>query len=75
MDAAVAFEITEWNHMLILTRRVGQATDIGPDITVTVLGIRGSEVTLGFDAPKSVAIHRDNIKNPNPKTNPIATKE
>ena len=45
--------------MLILTRRVGEAMKLGEEITVTVLGVRGNQVRIGIDAPKSVAIQRD----------------
>ena len=49
--------------MLILTRRVGEALKLGEDITVTVLGVRGNQVRIGIDAPKSVAIQREEIYN------------
>ena len=47
--------------MLILTRRVGESLMIGDDVNVTVLGIRGNQVRLGVDAPKDVAVHREEI--------------
>ena len=47
--------------MLILTRRVGEALKLGEDITVTVLAVRGNQVRIGIDAPKSVAIQREEI--------------
>ena len=47
--------------MLILTRRVGEAMKLGDDITVTVLGVRGNQVRIGIDAPKSVSIQREEI--------------
>ena len=47
--------------MLILTRRVGETLNIGDDISVTVLGVRGNQVRLGVDAPKNVAVHREEI--------------
>ena len=47
--------------MLILTRRVGEALKLVEDITVTVLGVRGNQVRIGIDAPKSVAIQREEI--------------
>ena len=47
--------------MLILTRRVGEMLMIGDDVTVTVLGVKGNQVRLGVNAPKSVAVHREEI--------------
>jgi carbon storage regulator len=47
--------------MLILTRRVGESLMIGDDINVTVLGIRGNQVRIGVNAPKNVAVHREEI--------------
>jgi len=47
--------------MLILTRRVGEIIRIGPDIVVTVLGVNGSQVRLGVNAPKDVAVHREEV--------------
>jgi carbon storage regulator len=47
--------------MLILTRRVGESLKIGEHVTVTVLGIRGNQVRVGIAAPKSVAVHREEI--------------
>jgi len=47
--------------MLILTRRVGETLMVGDDVTVTVLGIKGNQVRLGVNAPKDVAVHREEI--------------
>ena len=47
--------------MLILTRRVGETLMIGDEITVTVLGVKGNQVRLGINAPKSVAVQREEI--------------
>jgi carbon storage regulator len=47
--------------MLILTRRVGEAVVIGEEVTVTVLGVKGNQVRIGVNAPKSVSVHREEI--------------
>jgi carbon storage regulator len=47
--------------MLILTRRIGETVVIGNDITVTILEVRGNHVRVGFNAPKTVAVHRAEI--------------
>ncbi len=47
--------------MLILTRRVGESLMVGDEIIVTVLGIKGNQVRLGVNAPKEVAVHREEI--------------
>jgi len=47
--------------MLILTRRLGESVNIGDEVTVTVLGVKGGQVRLGFTAPPDVAVHRQEI--------------
>lgn len=47
--------------MLILTRRVGEAVVIGEEVTVTVLGVKGNQVRIGVNAPKTVSVHREEI--------------
>jgi carbon storage regulator len=47
--------------MLILTRRVGETLMIGDEVTVTVLGVKGNQVRIGVNAPKDVAVHREEI--------------
>jgi carbon storage regulator len=48
--------------MLVLTRRVGQAIRIGPDVEVTVIRIEGDRVVIGFDAPREVPIVRSELQ-------------
>lgn len=47
--------------MLILTRRIGETLIIGDDVKITVLGVKGNQVRIGVDAPKDVAVHREEI--------------
>ena len=47
--------------MLILTRRIGETLTIGEDVTVTVLGVKGTQVRIGIKAPQHVAVHREEI--------------
>ena len=47
--------------MLILTRRIGEVLIIGDEVKLTVLGVRGNQVRIGVDAPRSVAVHRKEI--------------
>ena len=47
--------------MLILTRRIGEAINIGPDVTVLVLGVKGNQVRIGINAPKSVVVDRAEV--------------
>jgi carbon storage regulator len=47
--------------MLILTRRVGETLMVGDDVTVTVLGVKGNQVRIGVNAPRDIAVHREEI--------------
>jgi carbon storage regulator len=44
--------------MLVLTRMKDESVIIGDDVTVTVVDVRGDKVRLGFEAPKSITVHR-----------------
>jgi carbon storage regulator len=58
-----ALQALDWRtgRMLILTRRVGESLMISDNVTVTVLGVKGNQVRIGVNAPKEVAVHREEI--------------
>lgn len=47
--------------MLVLTRRLGESITIGDNVKVIVVGIDGSQVKLGIEAPKSIEIYREEL--------------
>ena len=47
--------------MLILARRIGESLEVGNDVRVTVLAIKGNQVRIGIDTPRQVAVHREEI--------------
>ena len=47
--------------MLILSRRVGESVMIGDDVAITVLRVKGNQVRLGVNAPRSVSVQREEI--------------
>lgn len=47
--------------MLALSRKVNESIMIGNDIEVTVLEIKGDQIKIGINAPKSVPIYRKEI--------------
>jgi carbon storage regulator len=47
--------------MLVLTRRPGESIVVGEDIVVTVIEIKGGQVRIGIDAPRSVDVYREEI--------------
>ncbi|AXV05831.1 Carbon storage regulator [Euzebya pacifica] len=47
--------------MLVLTRRANESIMIGDDIVITVLDVRGDQIRIGIKAPRSVAVHREEV--------------
>ncbi len=52
---------------LVLTRRPGEAVQIGPDITVHIVSVEGQKVRVAIHAPKDVPVVRDNAIVTEPK--------
>jgi len=47
--------------MLVLTRRTGETIRVGHDIVVRIVALKGNQVRVGIDAPREVAVHRQEI--------------
>lgn len=47
--------------MLVLTRHIDESTQIGDDITVTILEIKGNQIRIGVHAPSDVEVHREEV--------------
>lgn len=47
--------------MLVLTRKLGETLVIGDDIRVTVVAIKGNQVSLGVEAPLTVRVDREEV--------------
>ena len=47
--------------MLILTRRQRESLKIGDDVTITIIAVNHNQVRVGIDAPKNIAVHREEI--------------
>lgn len=52
--------------MLIITRRIGEAIVIGPDVNVTLLGVTGNQIRIGVKAPRDIEVHREELYKKNP---------
>ncbi len=50
-------------RMLILTRKPSETLVVGDDIKITILGVKGTQVRIGIEAPKDVGVHRQEIYN------------
>lgn len=61
--------------MLVLTRKTGQKIIIANDIEITVLETKGESVKIGIEAPKDIAIYREEIYEEIRKANRQATTQ
>jgi carbon storage regulator len=65
--------------VLILTRRVGETVMIGDEVAVTVLRVKGNQVRLGVNAPKSISVQREEIfqriKRENGQADPVESNK
>ena len=57
------FAIITESNMLVLTRKIGEGIVIGDDVTITVVEMKGGNVRIGIDAPRSKKIYRQEIYN------------
>lgn len=61
--------------MLILARNIGETLNIGDDVTVKVLGVKGSQVRIGVNAPKDTSVHREEIYKRIHQQDPVEGKD
>lgn len=47
--------------MLVLARKVGQSIVISDNIEILVIEVRGDQVRLGIEAPRSIPVHRKEL--------------
>lgn len=47
--------------MLVLTRKKDESIIIGDDVKITVVEVRGDQVKIGIDAPRSIPVHREEV--------------
>jgi len=56
--------------MLVLSRKIGEEIVIGDEVRVRVVSVQGNQVRLGFEAPRTVAIQREELRQSPPKARP-----
>ena len=47
--------------MLVLTRKLGEKIQIGDDINIVIMEVKGKQVKLGIEAPSNIKVHREEI--------------
>ena len=50
--------------MLVLTRKIGETITIDGDITIQIVQVRGRQVRVGIDAPKTKKVQRGELLQP-----------
>jgi carbon storage regulator len=64
--------------MLILTRRQGESIIVGDNVRITVISVKGNQVRIGVEAPRSVSVQRQEIaskKDQTPENDPEKVPE
>ena len=61
--------------MLVLTRKQKQQIQIGEDITLTIIRVKGSTVRLGIEAPEGVRILRSELSFEQPNDDSLQSNE
>ena len=61
VDGYDHFTVVQADLLTLLAERVGETLIIGDDVHITVLGVKGNQVRIGINAPKSVSVHREEI--------------
>ncbi len=60
--------------MLILSRKLNEKIVIGDGVVVSIIEIRGDQVKLGIDAPKSVKVFRQEVYDAIQEENRLAAR-
>ena len=47
--------------MLVLTRKVGESIKINEDVKITVIAVKGRNIRLGIEAPKTTKVYREEV--------------
>jgi len=47
--------------LLVLTRKVGESINVGHEVKIVVLEVKGRQVKLGIEAPAHVPVHRSEV--------------
>jgi carbon storage regulator len=47
--------------LLVLTRKLGEKIQIGDDISIVIMEVKGKQVKLGIEAPSNIKVHREEI--------------